>query len=107
MRELRDSEAATPLSTFASVNVGVVTGKNQFFVLRKSEIEAHGLQQYMVPLVSRTSHLIGARFGNGDWSQLVVEDQRVNLLHLATMNGKILNGALQNYIRMGRTAKRT
>lgn len=101
MRELRDSEAATPLSTFASVNVGVVTGKNQFFVLRKSEIEAHGLQQYMVPLVSRTSHLIGARFGNGDWSQLVVEDQRVNLLHLATMNGKILNGALQNYIRMG------
>ena len=31
MRELRASGVATPLSTFASVNVGIVTGKNQFF----------------------------------------------------------------------------
>ena len=105
MRELRASGAAMPLSTFASVNVGVVTGKNQFFVLRKSEIDAHGLQGYTIPLVSRSAHLAGARFGKRDWKRLAADDQLVNLLHLALINGARPNDALESYIRLGEKQK--
>ena len=39
MRALRASSDITTLKTFADVNVGVVTGKNQYFVLSRSELE--------------------------------------------------------------------
>lgn len=101
MRELRASGAALPLGTYASVNVGVVTGKNQFFVLRQSEIEAHGLQGHTMPLISRSAHLMGARVGKRDWEQLAADDQLVHLLHLAPINGVKPKGALESYIRLG------
>ena len=101
MRELRSSGAALPLSTFASVNVGVVTGKNQFFVLRQSEIEERGLQGHTMPLVSRSAHLIGARIGKRDWKRLAADDQLVHLLHLAPINDAKPKGALLSYIRLG------
>lgn len=105
MRELRASGVATTLSTYASVNVGVVTGKNQFFVLRRSEIEAHGLRGHTIPLVSRSVHLIGSRFDNRDWKRLAADDQRVNLMHLAPINGTKPEGALESYIRLGEEQK--
>lgn len=101
MRELRASGIATPLSTYASVNVGVVTGKNQFFVLRQSEIEERGLQNHTMPLVSRSAHLHGAKIGKRDWKNLSAQDQRVHMLHLAPINGSKPKGALDSYIRLG------
>ena len=101
MRELRASGVATPLSTFASVNVGIVTGKNQFFVLRQSEIEDLGLEGHTIPLISRSAHLQGATVGKRDWKNLSSDDQRVHMLHLAPINGSKPKGALENYIRSG------
>ncbi|MCR9194546.1 MAG: N-6 DNA methylase [Hyphomonas sp.] len=101
MRELRESGVATPMNTYASVNVGVVTGKNQFFVLRQSEIEARGLHKHTMPLISRSAHLMGARVGKRDWKNLAADDQRVHLLHLAPINGSKPGKLLESYIRLG------
>jgi len=105
MRELRASGVATPLSTFASVNVGIVTGKNQFFVLRQSEIEERGLEGHTIPLISRSAHLQGATVGKRDWKNLSSQDQRVHMLHLAPINGSKPKGALERYIRLGEAEK--
>lgn len=105
MRELRASGIATPLSTYASVNVGVVTGKNQFFVLRQSEVEQRGLQGHTTPLISRSAHLQGAKVGKRDWKELSAQDQRVHMLHLAPINGSKPKGALESYIRLGEAEK--
>lgn len=105
MRELRVSDAATELKTFASVNVGVVTGKNQFFVLRQSEIDARGLGKQTIPLVSRSAHLSGARIGKRDWNRLSADDQRVHLLHLAPINGSTLGPRVESYIQLGEEQK--
>lgn len=105
MRELRASEVTTPLNSFASVNVGVVTGKNQFFVLRRSEIDERGLEEYTMPLVSRSAHLSGARIGKRDWTRLSADDQRVHLLHLAPMNASKLAPQLESYIRLAEEEK--
>jgi len=101
MRELRDSDVATTLGTFASVNVGVVTGKNEFFVLRQSEINDRGLAGHTIPLVSRSAHLFGTRIGKRDWNRLASENQRVHLLHLGPINGSKLSNRLESYIRIG------
>ncbi|MCF8466214.1 MAG: N-6 DNA methylase [Sneathiella sp.] len=101
MRALRAGEITTELGTYASVNVGVVTGKNQFFVLRESEVEELGLQQYTMPLIGRSAHLEGAQVDKTGWRTLADEDQRVHLLHLAPINGTKPKGALASYIRLG------
>ena len=101
MRMLRAGENTVELGTYASVNVGVVTGKNQFFVLRESEVEELGLQGYTMPLIGRSAHLEGAKVDKADWRRLASEDQRVHLLHLAPINGTKPEGALASYIRLG------
>jgi len=101
MRALRAGENTVELGTYASVNVGVVTGKNQFFVLRESEVEELGLQGYTMPLIARSAHLEGAKVDKAGWRTLASEDQRVHLLHLAPINGTKPEGALASYIRLG------
>ena len=101
MRELREAPEITNLSTFASVDVGVVTGKNSFFVLSGTEIAERGLEAYGVPIVSRTNQLKGARVGREDWQSLVDDGKRVHLLHLSPLNGDPPQGSLKRYIRMG------
>lgn len=101
MRALRASENTVELGSYASVNVGVVTGKNQFFVLRESEVDDLGLQNYTMPLIARSAHLEGAIVDTAGWRKLADEDQRVHLLHLAPINGTKPKGALASYIRLG------
>lgn len=101
MRALRAGASTVELGTYASVNVGVVTGKNQFFVLRESEVEELGLQGYTMPLIGRSAHLEGAKVDEAGWRRLADEDQRVHLLHLAPINGTKPKGALTRYIQLG------
>ncbi len=101
MRALRASNHTAELGTYASVNVGVVTGKNQFFVLRESEVKELGLQKYTMPLIGRSAHLNGGIVDKAGWRALSDEDQRVHLLHLAPFKGTTPTGALASYIRFG------
>jgi len=101
MSELRSSAVSATLATHASVDVGVVTGKNEFFVLNREQITELQLDPYTMPLVSRSVHLKGARIGKADWKALEAAGDRVHLLHLAPLNGSELAKPLANYIRSG------
>lgn len=101
MRELRSSDVTANLSTHASVDVGVVTGKNQFFVLNTEQVKALGLREYTTPLVSRSAHLQGAKLDKTDWRALSASGDRVHLLHLAPMKNVKPKGPLAKYIRAG------
>ena len=101
LRDLRTSGAAVPLGRYASVRVGVVTGKNKYFVLRRSEVTAHGLCGHAVPLVSRTIHLLGTQFDHADWQTLSDQDHLVHLLHLAPLEPHEPPPPLERYIRLG------
>ena len=101
MRTLRASAITTNLSDHASVDVGVVTGKNEFFVLTSAQVAELGLESYTIPLISRSAHLKGARVGKADWKAMASAGDRVHLLHLAPINGSKPSGALARYIRLG------
>ena len=101
MRELRESPEITNLSTHANVDVGVVTGKNSFFVLNTEQITELGLLEYTIPLISRSAQLRGAYIREDDWQDLAAAGNRVHLLHLAPLNGDPLKKSLEEYIRLG------
>lgn len=100
MRALRDAGVTANLSAHASIDVGVVTGKNEFFVLTSEQVITLGLEGHTAPLVSRSAHLKGARVGKADWNAMAAAGDRVHLLHLKPDGGK-LSAALTSYIRFG------
>jgi adenine-specific DNA methylase len=102
LRALRASGVAAPLSAHATVDVGVVTGRNAFFVLGDAAVRQRGLQGHTVPVVSRAAQLRGAIFGPEDWQALAAAGvDRVHLLHLAPLAGARPGEALAAYLRQG------
>jgi len=115
MRELRGASAVTSLRTHAGVDVGVVTGSNEFFVLSRRRVEELGLEAAActLPLVSRSAQLKGARITAAEWQALAAAGERVQLLYLGpptrgpnrgpkeAPNGAPLAPALASYVRQG------
>lgn len=104
MRALRDATVTTNMSSHANVDVGVVTGKNEFFVLTSDQVEELQLGEYTAPLISRSAHLRGARVDKADWNAMAAAGDRVHLLHLKTADLQ-LSSALEKYIIFGEANK--
>jgi adenine-specific DNA-methyltransferase len=101
MREMRRHPQVAEIARFAEVNVGVVTGKNEFFVLRRSELKSRGLRNTTVPLVSRSAHLRGAMVSLDDWKLMAESDERVHLLNIRQRGGNPLSSAEAEYVKLG------
>jgi len=101
MRALRESAMTAPMSIHASIDVGVVTGKNEFFVLSADQVEALGLEGYTTPLVSRSAQLRGSQLGKADWMSLAAAGDRVHLLNISHMQAGKLTTKLRRYIEEG------
>jgi adenine-specific DNA methylase len=90
------------LDELANVDVGVVTGRNRFFVVSPSTGSERELDDHLSPLVSRSAHLRGVRFAHEDYEQLVDSDALCQLL--AVQNGHPPDEALAAYIEAGEEA---
>jgi adenine-specific DNA methylase len=101
MREVRGHPLVAEASRFARIDVGVVTGKNEFFVLRASELRSRGLERATLPLVSRSAHLRGTVVSTDDWKLIAEGDERVHLVNIRQNKGKPLKKAEADYIRSG------
>ena len=101
MRELRSADVTTNMKTHASIDVGVVTGKNEFFVLTAEQVMVLGLEGYTAPLVSRSVQLKGSQLCKADWDTLAATGSRVHLLNIAPAQGSKLTEQIRRYIRFG------
>ena len=101
MRALKEAAITAPMSAHASIDVGVVTGKNEFFVLSADQVAALGLEGYTTPLVSRSAQLKGSQIGKADWKSLAAAGDRVHLLNISHMQAGKLNAKLRRYIEEG------
>ena len=101
MRALREAEITASMSAHASINVGVVTGKNEFFVLSGDQVAELGLEGYTTPLVSRSVQLKGTRIGKTDWNSLSAAGDRVHLLNINPAQLVRLSPKLKRYIQEG------
>lgn len=101
MRELREADITAAMSSHASIDVGVVTGKNEFFVLTSDQVTEWGIEGYTTPLVSRSVQLKGARLGKSEWKSLDAAGNRVHLLNISPAQLEHLSPNLKNYIEQG------
>ncbi len=67
IRALKSHPQLTIASDVIDVDVGIVTGLNEFFVLNEQDVEKHDLQPYTQRIVGRSAHLPGILFSESDW----------------------------------------
>jgi adenine-specific DNA methylase len=101
MRSLREHPNVGRLGEYATVDVGVVTGKNDFFVLGSETVRAYELRNFVVPLVGRSSQLPGAVLWERELIELGKNGGKVHLLHLSPHEGKGLPPNLRKLISEG------
>lgn len=104
LRVTRQLEMLTRFGEIADVDVGVVTGRNQFFVMRPSTASGYGLDRHVAPLVSKSAHLRGIKFGEGDLSALREADGLVGLLALTNASEPDSDADLAAYLAEGEAA---
>jgi adenine-specific DNA-methyltransferase len=91
-RALVASPAVQRLAEVATVDIGVVTGANRFFVLSQAEAEAAGLPaEYLTAIVERPRDVPG----------LSVEPQEASRLLLIPQGGPPTDPAVAAYLRAG------
>lgn len=84
-----------------SVDVGVVTGNNGFFVVNREQVEQHGLHELVVPLVGRTAQLPGLSYSVEDWQRNQLNGISCYLLNLPAVGAEQLPPTVQDYVRQG------
>jgi adenine-specific DNA methylase len=100
VRALRADCRLSPMEEYASVDVGVVTGRNSFFVMSPADASMHRVGDLTVPLVARSAQLAGIVYTEEDHRLASEAGSRTGLLDA---RGVELNehGGLGAYVAMG------
>lgn len=101
LRTMLTNDALTPLGQVASVDVGVVTGLNEFFVLTERDRAERSLSQYTTPVVTRSAQLQGIVFDRQAFQQQASQNARSHLLNVPTRAFETLPPEVRSYIREG------
>jgi adenine-specific DNA-methyltransferase len=103
LRRLRKHPELTRLGELVDVDVGVVTGDNDYFALSLAEAASHGVQDHTKPLVSRSAQLAGISYSKREWRQHLASQQRVLLFAPPDADVKHLPQSVRRYLEHGLT----
>lgn len=101
LRALRDDPRLVPAGHVMDVDVGVVTGLNEFFILNEPDIESLSLEPYTSRIVCRSGQLGGLIYSENDWRAHAARHLPAYLLNAPDVPFANLPGALQEYIADG------
>jgi adenine-specific DNA methylase len=83
----------------ARIDIGVVTGANDYFMLTKAQVAEHKLPfTALVPAVSRAVHIQGTRFSVLDWSK---QAEAGDPAYLFLTDAEGVRGAVERYVKLG------
>lgn len=104
LRTLREHPNITMSGRVIDVDVGIVTGNNDFFILTKEQVEQHELEPYLQRIVVRSGHLRGTIFSKTNWFENA-ESQQLSAFFFTPPDKPFdeLPQPLQTYISAGET----
>jgi adenine-specific DNA-methyltransferase len=105
LRALKANPELTESGKVIDVDVGIVTGQNQFFVLSDKQVQEHSLADYTLPIVGRSGHLKGAIFSKDDWRSNADNNLPAYLLNLPNVPFDELPKAAREYVASGERAE--
>jgi adenine-specific DNA-methyltransferase len=101
LRSLRSDARLTRSGDVLDVDVGIVTGDNNFFILNEKTVADRDLTGYTRRVVTRSNHLEGGIFSNTDWCKNVSNQYPAFLLNAPDADLSELPEQVSNYVRFG------
>jgi len=101
LREVKKHKGLNKLGDIASIDVGIVTGNNNYFLINKSTLDKFNLYDYVLPLVSRTPHIKGITFKTEEWNDNKSREVKSYLLNLPSKNTSKFKKGLLEYLYIG------
>jgi hypothetical protein len=100
--QLADAPGVKRMGDVAKVDIGIVTGENDFFLLSEPERAEWGIPSpYLQPVVSRAQALRGLVFGKADWQRIASAGHKCFLLAIPKPIGRSEAPSLQRYLAHG------
>jgi len=101
LRMLNTESRITPSTDLFEVNVGLVSGENDFFVINREAVKQHCLFDCVLPIVSKAEQVKGLAFTNDDFNEAVNSNRRVFLFYPDDKDIDELSASERNYILYG------
>jgi len=71
-----------PMSEYGRVEVGVVTGDNDFFIVSEEQATTLGGDGFLAPIITSARHLTGIRLTAADFRRVASQGRPVYLIHI-------------------------
>jgi len=97
LREMRERADIPLLHNFIDIDVGVVTGANDYFLLDIEERKARGLEDCTIPVVGRSAALAGTLFTEENFNEWANSGKKAHLFRPSLP----LSTAAKKYIKFG------
>lgn len=105
IRELESSDAFCKLGELAEVDVGVVTGRNEYFVLTQEEAKRFGVWQWCLPLVGRSAQIPGLLLRAEDWRTQAAAGAKCFLVQFGKVDRNELEAPQLTYVDYGESER--
>lgn len=101
VKHLRNSSKVKRFSDVASVDVGIVTGANKFFLVPDKTVEEYDLQNWAHPMFGRSEHVDGLVFTTDDYQLNKSKGLPTNFLWFQEKNIEELPSNVRRYLELG------
>lgn len=101
LKQLNSDPRISNATDLFEVNVGLVSGENDFFVMNQATVDEFNLQQSVIPIISRSEQLKGVKLTNEDYSDLIELGKKVFFFAPGNKEFDSLTDEDKAYILMG------
>ena len=101
LKGLRSSEGIAPFVKIASVDVGIVTGANKFFLVPDAVVREHGMERWSHPMFGRSDHVAGLIYDEANHEANRDAGLPTNFLWFEAEDMDRYPARVQDYLRSG------
>lgn len=101
LKGLRSAKGIAPFAKIASVDVGIVTGANKFFLVPDAVVREHGMERWSHPMFGRSEHVAGLIYDEANHEANREAGLPTNFLWFEGEEMHRYPARVQNYLRSG------
>ncbi len=101
LKRLNSDPRISNTTDLFEVNVGLVSGENDFFVMNQAMVERFNLQDSVIPIISRSEQLKGVQLTNEDYDNLIALGKKVFFFAPGSKEFNALTDEQKTYIQWG------
>ena len=101
LKKLANDQRLTSTTTLFDVNVGLVSGENDFFVINRDTVDRYSLHNHVIPIVSKAEQVKGLTFTETNFDEVVKNNRRAFLFAPEDKPYNELSQEEQEYIEFG------